>query len=338
MAVTLKNIADKVGKSVPTVSRALAGFDDISPVTRDYIQTVAKEMGYVPNNNARKLQSQKADAIGLILPGTENLRFSDPFFSQLLSGIIEETSKAGLDLTISAAEPEREIEAYTEQIRGKRVDGFIVVRTNRKDNRIEFLQKNKIPFVAFGRMEAANNFNFVDEDGGWGIEQAVDHLVNLGHTKLSCVAEPTQYTKSFNRVQGFINALKKHDLFFDDRYLVETNFRQRSGRVAAALLLDLPEPPTAIVAVNDLLAIGAIQAAQERSLQVGKDISITGFDDIDLAEMAHPGLTTLHQPAHKMGTLVARNLIDQLKKRPIDEPQIVLKPTLVIRGSTGPTV
>ena len=336
MAVTLKNIADKVGKSVPTVSRALAGFDDISPVTRDYIQSVAKEMGYVPNNNARKLQSQKADAIGLILPGTENLRFSDPFFSQLLSGIIEETSKAGLDLTISAAEPETEIESYTEHVRGKKVDGFIVVRTHRKDRRIKFLQKNKIPFVAFGRMETDNDFHFVDEDGGWGIEQAVDHLVDLGHTKLSCIAEPTHYTKSFNRVQGFINALKKHNLPFDARYLVETNFRQRSGRVAASQLLDLAEPPTAIVAVNDLLAIGAIQSAQERKLQVGRDISITGFDDIDLAEMAHPGLTTLHQPAHEMGRLVAQNLINQLKKRPIDEPQIVLKPTLVIRKSTGP--
>ncbi len=338
MAVTLKNIADKVGKSVPTVSRALAGFEDISPKTRDYVQAVAKEMGYVPNNFARKLQSQKADAVGLILPGAENLRFSDPFFGLLLSGIIEKTSAAGMDLSISAANEEDELDVYMEHIKSQRVDGFIIVRTHRKDKRIELLRKNKFPFVSFGRMEEDNNFNFVDEDGNWGIEQVVDHLVGLGHTKLGCIAEPLLFTKSFFRVQGFMNGLKKHGLKFADENLVVTNFRQRSGREAALRLLDLQEPPTAIVALNDLLAIGAIQAAHERGLTVGRDVSITGFDDIVLAEMANPGLTTLHQPAHKMGTLVAENLLKQIKNEPIDQSQIVLKPTLVVRDSTGKPV
>ncbi|MEM9774270.1 MAG: LacI family DNA-binding transcriptional regulator [Chloroflexota bacterium] len=335
MAVTLKDIADKVGKSVPTVSRALAGFNDISPKTRDRIQATAKEMGYVPNNFARKLQSQKADAVGLILPGTENLRFSDPFFSQLLSGIIEQTSEAGLDLSISAADPEDELESYIEHIRGKRVDGFIVVRTHRRDRRIQYLRENKIPFVAFGRMETDNDFYFVDEDGAWGIEQAVDHLIELGHTQLACVAEPIHYTKSFNRVQGFKNGLAKHGIPFDENYMVSSRFRQRSGREAALHLLDLPKPPTAIVALNDLLAIGSIHAIQEKGMTVGRDVSVTGFDDIVLAEMANPTLTTLHQPAHEMGTLVARNLIRQLRKEPIGSHQVVLKPTLVIRNSTG---
>ncbi|MEM7799490.1 MAG: LacI family DNA-binding transcriptional regulator [Chloroflexota bacterium] len=336
MAVTLKDIADRVGKSVPTVSRALAGFEDISPKTREYVQAVAKEMGYVPNTFARKLQSQKSDAVGLILPGTENLRFSDPFFSQLLSGIIEQTSQAGLDLTISAANPETELETYTELIRGQRVDGFIVVRTQRKDKRIALLRDQKVPFVAFGRMEAGNDFSYIDEDGGWGIEQIVDHLVDLGHTHLSCIAEPTRYTKSYNRVQGFINALKKHHLPLRESDLVVSNFRQRSGRVAALQLLEQDKPPTAIVAVNDLLAIGAIHAIQERGLAVGKDISVTGFDDIVLAEMANPGLTTLHQPAHEMGSLVAKSLIKQIRNEKNPHHQVVLKPTLVIRGSTAP--
>lgn len=336
MAVTLKDIAHKVGKSVPTVSRALAGFEDISPKTRDYVQAVAKEMGYVPNNFARKLQSQKADAIGLILPGTENLRFSDPFFSQLLSGIIEETSKAGLDLSISAANKEDELDAYIEHIKGQRVDGFIVVRTQREDKRIELLRKNGFPFVAFGRTEKENDFSFVDEDGAWGIEQAVDHLVGLGHTRLACIAEPTHYTKSFNRILGFRRAVDKHGLSLDEDRIVVSNFRQRSGRVSALQLLSLPEPPTGIVALNDLLAIGAIHGVQEKGFVVGRDISITGFDDIVLAEMANPGLTTLHQPAHEMGTLVAQNVIKQIRNEENLDHQIVLRPTLVVRGSTAP--
>ncbi|MFT7584803.1 MAG: LacI family transcriptional regulator, partial [Cellvibrionaceae bacterium] len=266
------------------------------------------------------------------------LRFSDPFFGLLLSGIVEQTSAAGLDLSISAASEEDELDVYMEHIKGQRVDGFIVVRTHRQDKRIELLRKHKFPFVAFGRMENDNDFNYVDEDGEWGIEQAVDHLVSLGHTKLGCIAEPMSYTKSFHRVQGFINAIKKHGLIFDDKNLVVTNFRQRSGRVGALQLLDLDQPPTAIVACNDLLAIGAVHAVQERNLTVGVDVSITGFDDIVLAEMANPGLTTLHQPAHQMGALVAQNLIQQIKNQSIEQSQIVLKPTLVIRNSTGKPV
>lgn len=338
MTVTLKDIADRVGKSIPTVSRALAGYEDISPKTRAQVQSVAREMGYVPNTFARKLQSQRADAIGLILPGVDNLRFSDPFFGQLLSGVIEQSSQYGFDLTISAASEQEEIDVYLEHIRGRRVDGFIVVRTRRQDPRIELLKEHNIPFVAFGRTLGENDFCFVDEDGSWGIEQAVDHLVSLGHTRLACIAEPTHYTKSYQRVEGFLAGLKKHNLPFREENLVVTNFRQRSGRVAALQLLNLPERPTAMVACNDLLAIGAIYAVQERGLTVGKDISITGFDDIMLAEMANPSLTTLHQPAHELGSLVARKLVKQLRTETDYEHQTVLKPKLVVRQSTGPCV
>ena len=336
MSVTLKDIADRVGKSVPTVSRALAGYEDISPKTRQQVQSVAREMGYVPNTFARKLQSQRSDAIGLILPDAKNLRLSDPFFGQLLSGVVEQSSQYGLDLMITAATEASEIDVYLEHIRSRRVDGFIIVRTRRQDPRIDLLQKHQVPFVAFGRTETRNDFHYVDEDGSWGIEQAVDHLVALGHRRLACIAEPTHYTKSFYRVQGFLRGLEKHGIPFKDENLVVTNFRQRSGREAAQQLLDLPEPPTAMVACNDLLAIGAIHAVEARGLNVGSDVSITGFDDIMLAEMANPGLTTLHQPAHQMGSLVAQTLIQQLQGQLEQQCQTVLKPKLVIRHSTGP--
>lgn len=336
MPVTLKDIAERVGKSVPTVSRALAGFNDISPKTRQEIQRVALEMGYEPNTAARNLQKQRTDTIALVLPTINQLRFSDPFFSELLSGIVEQTAQHGFSLNITADIIHDETETYLKLIRSRRVDGFIVVRTRLQDSRIELLRQHNMPFVAFGRVAENNDFHFVDEDGIFGIRQIVDHLVVLGHSRLACIAEPRTLTKSFHRVQGFIDGLHAQELAFDPELIIETHFRQRSGREAALRLLNLPNPPTAIVACNDLLALGAMSAARELGLEVGRDVSITGFDDILLAEITNPPLTTVHQPAPQMGGMLGQMLIKIIKNEHVEKKHIVVKPTLVVRQSSGP--
>lgn len=335
MPVTLKDIAQRVGKSVPTVSRALAGFDDISPKTRELVQRVAAEMGYEPNITARNLQKQRTDTLALILPSANTLRFSDPFFSEFLSGIVEYIAHFGFDLNISSIDTEDERETYLKHLRSRRFDGFILVRTRRQDERIDLLREHNVPFVAFGQTDQDNDFHLVDEDGRFGVKQLVDHLIELGHTRLACIAEPTNLTKSHHRVQGFIDGLLAHDLPFDPDLIVETNFRQRSGRQAANLLLDRTEIPTAVVACNDLLALGAMRAIQERGLVVGQDISVTGFDDILLSEYANPSLTTVHQPASEMGAMVAQMLLKIIRGDPIEEKQVIIKPSIIIRNSTS---
>ncbi len=335
MPVTLKDIAERVGKSIPTVSRALADFDDISPQTRREVQRVAEEMGYEPNITARNLQKQRTDSIALILPSANTLRFSDPFFSEFLSGVVEYLGERGYNLNISTADAGDEEDIYLKHIRSRQFDGFILVRTHREDNRINLLQKHGVPFVAFGRTEQGNDFHLVDEDGRSGVRQIVDHLIALGHTRLACIAEPTDLTKSFHRVQGFIDGLQAHNLPYTPDLIVESNFRQRSGRQSALQLLDRPTPPTAIVACNDLLALGAISAVQERGLVVGQDVSITGFDDILLAEYANPPLTTVHQPAQQMGGMVAQMLTKIINGQPIEQNQVILTPSIIVRQSTG---
>jgi LacI family transcriptional regulator len=335
MPVTLKNIAEHVGKSVTTVSRALAGFDDVSPRTREEVRRVAQELGYEPNFVARSLQKQRTDTISLILP-SDNLKFSDPFLSMFLSGIVEQATRLGFNLAVSVVVLSDERETYLRHIRGRRVDGFIVIRTRRQDGRIELLREHGVPFVAFGRIEGDNDFPLVDEDGAHGIRQVVDHLAALGHERLACLAEPSRFTKSYHRVKGFLEGLHAHHLPDNPGRVIETNYRQRSGWRATRQLLDRPNPPTAIVACNDLLALGAMRAVQERGLAVGRDVSVTGFDDIPLAAYINPPLTTVRQPAHRMGKLVAQMLIHVINHEPIVEPQIILKPTLVVRQSSGP--
>lgn len=340
MPVTIKDIAKQVGKSVTTVSRALHDHDDISPKTKALVRRVAEEMEYIPNITARQLQNQRTDTIGLILP-IVNPRFSDPFFSELLSGIVREATQYGMDLLVSAHpsledETKDEIEHYLKFIRSRRVDGFIVVRTQIQDPRIDLLREHKFPFVAFGRVVGDNDFPLIDEDSELGTRTIVKHLVELGHTRLAFIAEPTHLTKAYHRVEGYKQALEIHGLPIDADLIIEGGFRQRSGQLMGAQLLNMPNPPTAIVACNDLLALGAIRAAQERGLVVGKDISITGFDDIVLAEYANPPLTTVHQPAREIGTMISQMLVKVVNQESPEQRQIILQPELIIRESTGP--
>jgi len=334
MSITLKDIADRVGKSVSTVSRALGGYDDIGPDTRQEIQRVAEEMGYEPNVAARNLQKQRTDTIALILPAQNQLQFSDPFFSELLSGIVTTAAEQDFTLNITTESLHNERETYLKHIRSQRVDGFIVVRTRLNDERINLLSEHNKPFVTFGRAAANTDFHFVDEDGTHGIHQMVDHLVAMGHRRLACIAEPTTLTKSYYRVQGYLEGLRTHGIPFQQELLIESNFRQRSGFQSAQQLFDLPEPPTAVIACNDLLALGAISAAQEAGYTIGQDISITGFDDILVSEYAN--LTTIHQEGQEFGAMLASMLIQIIKKEPIAEKQIIVKPELVIRQSSGP--
>ncbi|RME48028.1 MAG: LacI family transcriptional regulator [Chloroflexi bacterium] len=336
MPVTLKDIAQRVGKSVPTVSRALGDFDDISLETRQEVQRVAREMGYEPSAAARSLQRQRADNITLILPITHGVRFSDPFFSEFLAGLVDQAAQLGFGLNVSSETGSNEHDNYLKHIRSRRTDGFVIMRTQRQDSRIDLLRRQKVPFVAFGRVEGENDFCLVDEDGAYGIRQVVDHLVELGHTRLAFIAEPLHFTKAFHRLQGYREGLQAHGLPVEPDLIIESNYRQRSGRVSASKLLDLPNPPTAIVASNDLLALGAIGEAQARGLVVGRDVSITGFDDIPLAEYTHPALTTVHQPAYQFGSMVAWMLIQIINKELAEPRQVIVKPELIVRESSGP--
>lgn len=336
MSVTLKEIAERVGRSVTTVSRALAGYDDVSEATREKVRQVARELGYEPNVVARQLQRRRTDTLALILP-TFGPRFSDPFFSEFLTGVGNEAARYGFDLLVSTRSPgEEEKETYLKNIRSRRVDGFIIVRTRRHDPRIALLLEHNYPFAAFGRVEGNNKFPLVDEDSELGISLAVNHLIELGHTRLACIAAPSDLMLAYYRLKGFMNALEAHGLSVDESLIIEGNLTQQAGREIGGRLLDRPNPPTAIVACNDLMALGAMSAALERKLIVGKHISITGFDDVPLAEYAHPPLTTIHQPIYRIGTMVCEMLIKVLKEEETAGQQIILQPSLVARQSSGP--
>jgi LacI family transcriptional regulator len=336
MPVRLKDIASALGLSVTTVSRALAGYSDVSQQTRKRVLATAEAMGYVPDATGQRLRMQRTNTLGFIVP-TVGPRNSDPFFSELVAGIGSEAARHSYDLLISTVGPgPMESEVYHRYIMGRRVDGLIVVRTRQNDARIALLQASGFPFVAYGRTADEAAFPWVDTDGETGVGEAVKHLVALGHRRIGYVRGPEELMFSALRWRGFRRAMEEYQLAVEPGLIVFGDLTQGGGRAMAGQLLDLQQPPTALILGNDLMALGAITAAQTRGLEVGRDVSIVGFDDIAQAEHAHPALTTLNQPIYQIATLVTTMLIQILEDKPLQPSQVLLTPTLMVRQSTGP--
>lgn len=335
MSVTLKDIAHRVGKSITTVSRALNDYDDVSPYTKAQIQRVAAEMGYQPNATAQRLQKRQTDTLGLVIP-TLGKRTTDQFFNEFLAGISHKAHQLSYDLLVSSQpQGESELNAYRTMVSGRRVDGFLLARTQRQDERIYYLTSRDIPFVAFGRVEGEDNFPYIDVDGYYGMHLVAMHLIKNGHRNIAYIAPDPIYNFTTYRQNGFIETLSKYGVELNEARKLSGDLSQRSGYECANQLLDLPDPPTAIATGNDLMAFGAIKAAQERGLVVGRDIAITGFDDIPMAEDSNPPLTTVHQPVFGIGELVCEMLVRKIRGETIDREQVIFKPNLVVRKSSG---
>jgi LacI family transcriptional regulator len=228
-----------------------------------------------------------------------------------------------------------ELEAYQSIVLGRRVDGFIIVRTRLQDSRIEYLQKADFPFAVFGRVKGNDDFYYVDEDSEQGMALIVDHLLSLGHKRFGVITPPENLMFTQFRMSGIQARLAEAGLELDDEMVYFGDLTQSCGYQLAKKLIDHPSPPTAIIACNDLMAFGAMSAVQERGLQVGEDISVTGFDDIPMSEYTHPPLTTLHQPIYQIGVKLSEMLIKTIRGEELDRRKEILKPALVIRQSSG---
>ena len=335
MTATLKDIAREVNRSVTTVSRALHDFEDVSPETRALVKRTALQMGYTPNVAAQRLQKQRADTIGLILPAF-GPRLSDPHFADVLSAVTDTIAEAGFDLLISISDSEQKArELYNRKIKGRQLDSVLVVRTLCHDARIGFLQQYDMPFVVNGRTLDDLDFPFVDMDHQAGARILTQHLVELGHKRIAFATGSQNLAFVHFQIEGFQQTLAEYGLSTDESLVFEADLTQRGGYGAAHVLLSQEQPPTAILASSDLMALGIMSAAQDQGLVVGQDIAVAGFDDIPAAESSYPTLTTIRQPAAQAGRLLGQMLVDSAYGKPLHQAQVLLPPSLIIRQSTS---
>jgi len=339
MPVTLQDIADRLDVSVATVSRALAGYADVAPATRQRVLQAAQEMGYHPNVTARRLQKQRTDTIGFVIP-TFGPRFSDPYFSELLAGIGNAASEQDYDVLVSTCSPDgpEEAKTYARFVQERRVDGMLVVRTREHDARIAYLLEQRFPFIAFGRSRVEGDFCYLDVDGAAGIREATHHLINLGHRRIAIILPPENLMFAHYRWLGFEEAMVGAGLPIEQTLVVHGDLTERSGYEVGRAFLTWDDPPSAIVACNDLMALGVISAAQGLGLAVGRDVSVTGFDDVSLAAHSHPPLTTVRQPIYEIGQRICGMLIHLLQEETLEERHVILEPQLIVRESCGAAV
>jgi DNA-binding LacI/PurR family transcriptional regulator len=341
----MKNVAAAVGVSPSTVSNAYNKPEQLSAEPRDRIFTVARELGYAgPDAAARTLRSRRAGAIGLLLTEQLSVAFSDPFVVGMLAGLSEvaERTRTGLLLIPlprhAPGADDDAIRESVETVRSAVVDGFIAYCVDDGHPALDVIARRGLPFV-HGDDSLPGRRVVIDESGA---TRAVgEHLARLGHARVAMVVdcgrapaiageitdESALYTNARLRLQGV-----REGLGDGARLTVVSGGHNSvdSGRAAAEVALDRRDRPTAIIAAGDVLALGVLEAARQRGLQPGRDISVTGFDDIPAAEAA--GLTTVRQPVREKGRLFARMLLDAA----YTEQRVVLPTELIVRSSTGP--
>ena len=336
MSTTIHDVARRLRLSITTVSRALDGYDDVAESTRKLVISTAKEMGYVPNRAARQLRRQRTDTIGYILPA-DSAGFADPFFSEFIAGLSDEASVYYFDLLVSAALPDskEEKELYGRWVQGGKVDGIIVNRVRLNDWRLHFLARQKTPHVSLERPLSKLSFVGVEVDSFNGMGELMAHLVERRYKRIAYIGGISALKIDYDRVKGYQAGLKSAGINVDSELIVSSDMTSEGGYRAAEMLLALSTPPDAIVCVNDVTAIGAMHAAREHGLTVGRDIAIAGFDGIADGAHANPPLTTLEQPIYAIARQLSGMLLAMATGKTLEIKLVKMQPRLLIRSSTG---
>lgn len=333
----IRQVALEAGVSIATVSRVLNNPSRVSAATRERVLEAAARLGYRPNPLGQRLRKGRAETVGVVIPAPQG-RFADSFFLELLAGLGEGLSEVGLDLLVTTSPPgPQELACYQRLVESRRVDGLVLARTRRLDERIAYLLRRKVPFVAHGRSDLIEEpFPYLDMDGEEGFYRATRHLLGLGHRDIAFIGAPHELNFAQHRLSGYRRALAEAGIPPRGEWVLEGDLSEESGHRLALALLGSSQPPTALLCANDLMAIGALRALRERGLKAGREVSVIGYDDIPLAHYTDPPLSTLHQPFHAMGRRLVEMLLARLGGTPAEELQEVWVPELILRGSDGP--
>jgi len=334
--VSLKILAAHLDLTVGTVSRALNGYADISPVTRARVQRAADELGYRANQNARRLSIGIPETVGYLMPRFTS-SIAQPFVAQLLQGLGEALSKRQWDLLVAHAESATaELEQIERLVRSGRVGGLVLSRPLKNDPRIRLMQDLKCPFVVHGRTGSSDGYAWYDVDGEDAFATAVNHLVGLGHSRIAFVGAPLQYQFAQDRLNGYQSAIGANGLPIDADLIQIADFSDDGGEIATNSLLDLPKPPTALVCVSDTMALGALAAIRARGLRPGQDISVIGYDGLKFGAHANPPLTSMSQPQTHAGRRLGDMLLGIIDGDEPAQHQELQRAQLLRRKTDGP--
>lgn len=327
--ITLKSIADQLDVSVTTVSRVLNGKSEryrISRETQELINSAAKELSYSPNQLARGLRLKRTNTIGYIIPDISN-----PFFSSIAKSVEKSARKSGYSILLCDSEEDTKIEENLLQLMvDRKVDGLIISPVGLEVNHLLKISQKNIPIVLLDRYFPELNLPFVTSDNYKGALEAVNMLIDNGHRRIACIQGLINTSPNNDRVKGYIDAHKNHDLMIDKKLIVGDSFGEENGYIETKLLLKQEDQPTAIFAVSNLISLGAIRAISEEGLKIPDDISMVSFDDQPYSRFLSTPMTTVSQQNAQIGQIAIKLLIDQIESNRQLEPKGIFLPTKLI--------
>ncbi|NPV53159.1 MAG: LacI family DNA-binding transcriptional regulator [Firmicutes bacterium] len=333
MSVTIKDVAQKAGVSFATVSRVLRGERYVSAETQQAVHRAVKELGYHPNSLARNFKTKRSNIIGFVMPDISN-----PFFATIARGIEERARRNGYDLIIydTHSDPDRELKGL-QMLAERRVDGVILSPISDQLLKLEIPDVRILPVVLVDNLVEGAEVDSVIIDNVQATRRLVEHLLSLGHRKIAMITGPLNQTTGKDRLAGYLSALHDHGIPEVKGWIREGDFLMQSGYELAGELLDKADKPTAILAANNFMALGAMRAIRERGLHIPRDMALVAFDDMsEFTTLLDPPLTAMVQPAGRLGDAACDLLLRRLHaKRSMKPRQVIMEAELLIRGSCG---
>lgn len=325
---TIKDVARLAGVAPSTVSHYYSGNAPVSRETRARIEQAVKELGYRPNLAARSLRLNHTQTLGLIVPNIAN-----PFFAEIVQAIGHASQRTGYSLLLadSSDDPSREIDLLQSMFR-QHIDGILFIPTGRRSD-YAILENAPIPIVFVDREAAA--FSSVSTDNYAGGQLAARHLVGLGHRRMGLLIGDPHVKNIQQRVEGFKQVLKEHDISVPPHHIITGAQNFETGR-DIQLMMVAADRPTAVFATNDIIALGAWHKLQDMNLRVPADLSLVGFDNIDMSQWVVPPLTTVEQDKRELGRQSVVTLMKAVQSKDASASLTHLPPKLIVRGSTAP--
>jgi len=332
--MNLKSLADKLGMSKTTVSRALNGYPEVSELTRERVMRAAREAGYEANPMARSLAVGRSNVLGTIYPLLP-ADLGDAMFLEVVGGMSEALERQRMNFIIAPVSPANEMPSYEQMVRGRRVDGLVVSRTLVHDERIAYLARVGFPFIAHGRTQLDAPYAWFDYDNQAGIRMAVERLLSLGHQRIAMISAPLAMNFAAQRRASFFAAMASAGLSVDPRYLVDDCIDRRTGYSAVQALLAASPRPTAIVVDNHLAGVGAVRALLDAGIAIGRDISLIVWGSM-ADTLADIDVTTIDQPnARAAGAKMADMLLALINGKPVASLQELWQPELRSGATVG---
>jgi DNA-binding LacI/PurR family transcriptional regulator len=330
MSVSICDVAKKAGVAPSTVSRALQDHPRIGAETKKRIRALAKEMGYIPNTVAKSLVANQTWTIGIELAA-----ISDPFMGRVVEGVEQAAIEVGFTVIVSTSQHDHQRGiAGIEMLQQRRVDGIIVLASHLFYQYPQFFERSTVPIVFINEQNAGKTIHFVTIDDVHGAQLAVEHLLALGHRRIGYVGVTNHAKSNQYRLKGYQDALEAAGIASDPALVFTSNTIKDDAKVGEASLEPLlTAGATAVFCFNDTTAMGLLAACHKRGLSVPDNLSIIGFDDIDMAAYTHPPLTTIRQPRFELGRRAMQVMLALLDGR---EPENQILPgELVVRQTTA---